>query len=161
MLALSLHSRRHESARPLRNTAAAYSVPTLRARREAPSLVSGFGVGFTLFQPAGALSTGQYMRAVPKQRKPPQTANRLDGRHAPWLRLRGMCSFSLWTRHYRKYRLVNRQRLARVGGAPTETVNVRLSPFESVKAPHQTLMHTQSAFQYWGAQVIGHTFGCA
>ena len=85
----------------------------------------------------------------------------LDGRHAPWLRLRGMCSFSLWTRHYRKYKLVNRQRLARVGGAPTETVNVRLSPFESVKAPHQTLMHTQSAFQYWGAQVIGHTFGCA
>ena len=85
----------------------------------------------------------------------------LDGRHAPWLRLRGMCSFSLWTRHYRKYKLVNRQRLARVGGAPIETVNVRLSPFESVKAPHQTLMHTQSAFQYWGAQVIGHTFGCA
>ena len=113
------------------------------------------------FSQRTALSTGQYMRAVPKQRKPPQTANRLDGRHAPWLRLRGMCSFSLWTRHYRKYRLVNRQRLARVGGAPTETVNVRLSPFESVKAPHQTLMHTQSAFQYWGAQVIGHTFGCA
>ena len=55
LLALSLHSRRHESARPLRNTAAAYSVPTLRARREAPSLVSGFGVGFALFQPAHRL----------------------------------------------------------------------------------------------------------
>ena len=76
---VSLHSRRQESARPLRNTAAAYSVPTLRARREAPSLVSGFGVGFALFQPAGALSTGQYMRAVPKQRQRPQTANRLEG----------------------------------------------------------------------------------
>ena len=108
---VSLHSRRHESARPLRNTATAYFVPTLRARREAPSLVPGSGVGLLIFQPASALSTGQYKWAVSKQRKPPQTANRLDGRHAPVAAAQEKGSFSLWTKHYRQCGLVGCRRL--------------------------------------------------
>ena len=111
MLALSLHSRRHESARPLRNTATAYFVPTLRARREAPSLVPGSGVGLLIFQPASALSTGQYKWAVSKQRKPPQTANRLDGRHAPVAAAQEKGNFSLWTKPYRQCGLVGYKRL--------------------------------------------------
>ena len=78
---LGFHSIRPdiESGRPLRNTAGAYFAPTLRARREAPSLAPGFDRSSWLFQLAGALSTGQYKWAVSKQRKRPQTANRLDG----------------------------------------------------------------------------------
>ena len=96
----------------------AYFVPTLRARREAPSLAPGFGMGKKAFQPAGALSTGQYKRAVSKQRKRPQTVNRLEG----VICLRGVehgvrGSSGLWTRHYRKYRLVKYKRPIN-GGAP-------------------------------------------
>ena len=67
-----------ESDRPLRNTAMAYFAPTLRARCSAPSPAPGFDICDCLFQLAGTLSTGQYKRAVSKQRLPPQTANRLD-----------------------------------------------------------------------------------
>ena len=83
---LGFHSIRPdiESGRPLRNTAGAYFAPTLRARREAPSPVACFDHCLYLFQLAGALSTGQYKRAVSKQRKRPQTANRLEGIPPPW-----------------------------------------------------------------------------
>ena len=78
---LGFHSIRPdiESGRPLRNTATAYSAPTLRARCEAPSPASCSDHSLYLFQLAGALSTGQYKWAVSKQRKRPQTANRLEG----------------------------------------------------------------------------------
>ena len=77
----------------------------------------GFGVGKKAFQPAGALSTGQYTRAVSKQRQRPQTANRPGGKHAPMAPAHAKSSFSLWTRHYRKYRLVKYKRPIN-GGAP-------------------------------------------
>ena len=82
---LGFHSIRPdiESGRPLRNTATAYSAPTLRARCEAPSPAPGFDHGSVMFQSAGALSTDQYKRAVSKQRLRPQTANRPEGRLAP------------------------------------------------------------------------------
>ena len=78
---LGFHSIRPdiESGRPLRNTAGAYFAPTLRARCEAPSLAPGFDHCFSAFQLAGTLATGQYKRAVSKQRKRPQTGNRLEG----------------------------------------------------------------------------------
>ena len=102
---LGFHSIRPdiESGRPLRNTAGAYFAPTLRARCEAPSLAHGYDHSLYLFQLAGALSTGQYKRPVSKQRKRPQTVNRLEG----VICLRGVehgvrGSSGLWTRHYRK-----------------------------------------------------------
>ena len=79
-----------------------------RARCEAPSPAPGFGNCFSFFQLAGALSTGQYKWAVSKQRKRPQTANRLEGIKNP----RGVehggngCS-GLWTRHYRQLMFCN------------------------------------------------------
>ena len=108
---LGFHSIRPdiESGRPLRNTATAYSAPTLRARCEAPSPASCSDHSLYLFQLAGALSTGQYKWAVSKQRKRPQTANRLEGVICP----RGVeygvsvCS-GLWTRHYRQLMFCNR-----------------------------------------------------
>ena len=50
---VSLHSRLE--ARPLRNTAAAYSAPTLRARCFAPTLALGFGVCFLGLSVSGRL----------------------------------------------------------------------------------------------------------
>ena len=102
---LGFHSIRPdiESGRPLRNTAGAYFAPTLRARCEAPSLAHGFDHSLYLFQLAGALSTGQYKRAVPKQRQRPQTANRHEGIICPRGSEPGALGCSgLYTRHYRK-----------------------------------------------------------
>ena len=102
---LGFHSIRPdiESGRPLRNTATAYSAPTLRARREAPSLASCSDHSLYLFQLAGALSTGQYKRAVSKQRQRPQTANRHEGIICPRGSEPGALGCSgLYTRHYRK-----------------------------------------------------------
>ena len=92
-----------ESGRPLRNTAGAYFAPTLRARREAPSPAPGLDHCLYLFQLAGALSTGQYKRAVSKQRFRPQTANRLEGVICPHgVEHKVSGGSGLWTRHYRK-----------------------------------------------------------
>ena len=82
-----------------------------RARCEAPSLAHGFDHCLYLFQLAGALSTGQYKRAVSKQRKRPQTANRLEGVICPRGVEHGVSGCSgLWTRHYRKQTLAYRIR---------------------------------------------------
>ena len=50
----------------------------------APSLAPGSGIGLGLFQPAGSGATGQYKRAVSKQRQRPQTAKRPEGRIGPY-----------------------------------------------------------------------------
>ena len=74
-----------------------------RARCEAPSLVACFDHCLYLFQLAGTFATGQYKRAVSKQRKRLQTANRLEGIICPRGVEHGVSGCSgLWTRHYRK-----------------------------------------------------------
>ena len=45
------------------------------------------------------------------------------------------------------------------GGAPIKSDRSDMSNM-SDQAPHRTLMHNQTAFQYWRALVISHTFGC-
>ena len=79
-----------------------------RARCEAPSPAHGFDHCFSAFQLAGALSTGQYKRAVSKQRKRPQTVNRLEGVICPCgVEHEGNGCSGLWTRHYRQLLFCN------------------------------------------------------
>ena len=61
-------------------------------------------------------------------------------------------SFSLWTKHYRKQRLVNRKPPINDGGAPILSDKSDKSD-RSDNAPHQTLRQNQTAIQYWGAEV--------
>ena len=74
---VSLHSRLE--ARPLRNTAAAYFAPTLRARCFAPSLAFGSGICFSGLSVSGRLVHCLIRCAVSKQRERPQTGNRPGG----------------------------------------------------------------------------------
>ena len=89
-----------------------------RARCEAPSLAPGFDHCFSAFQLAGTFATGQYTRAVSKQRKRPQTGNRHEGiKSPPGVEHGGNGCSGLWTRHYRK--------------VIAASVNLRLSQLEA------------------------------
>ena len=50
----------------------------------APAPAPGSGIGLGLFQLAGSEATGQYKRAVSKQRQRPQTGNRPEGVIGPY-----------------------------------------------------------------------------
>ena len=148
---VSLHSRRHESARPLRNTATAYFVPTLRARREAPSLAPGFGVGKRHFSQRAP---------CPLVNTPGLCQNNDNARRLP---TGPAVNMPPWLRHtQRVVSVCGPDIIANTGLSGTSAKSTAAahqfcltsptSPTGPTNAPHRTLRQNQTVFQYWGYQ---------